>query len=323
LLAATAVLAATGSAARADGQTAESETYVQRGIELRRAGRNREALASFEKACELDPNPRAIAQAALAHQALGDWVEAEQGLESALTSADDPWIVKFRDVLEGALAIIRSHLGWLDVQTNVATGELVLDGGAAHYELPLAPRIRVLAKKLDFELRSPGRPPFQRTIDVAPGEEVHVAVALDAQAPAPLGPSPVAPAAPAPDVAPRSDSEGMQMRRLEGYVAIGVAVASAAAGIVAWRVRENQVAVFNDNSRCLLGTMTREQQCGAQARAANVALGAELGAFAIAGVGAGLGAWLLWPSAAPSNVRTARAVCAPWAGYGIACEGRF
>jgi hypothetical protein len=325
MVAAVLALVATGTPVRADGQADESETYVQRGIEMRRAGQNREALTWFEKARELDPTPRTAAQVALAHQALGDWVEAEQGLESALASAEDPWIARFRSVLEAALAVVRSHLGWLDVQANVEQGELLLDGGATRYPLPLSSRIRVLAKKIDVEVRSQGRVPVERTIEVAPGAQVQVVVALDAPPATGQEPSPVAAQAAvrAPEMSGPATSRGMDTKRLAGYAALGVAVVSAGAGIVAWRIRENEVAVFNSDSQCLMGTMIRGQQCGAHERTANIALGAEIGAFAVAGLGAGLGAWLLWPAATPTRDRTARVACGPWAGYGVTCEGRF
>ena len=77
-----------------------SEQYVQRGIDLRRSGRDAEALDAFERAYAIGPTPRISAQIGFAHQALGDWVVAEQGIEEALRAADDPWIVRYRDVLQ-------------------------------------------------------------------------------------------------------------------------------------------------------------------------------------------------------------------------------
>jgi hypothetical protein len=88
-------------------------------------------------------------------------------------------------------------------------------------------------------------------------------------------------------------------------------------------VRENEVAIYNDDGRCLIGTTTtREQQCGSRAQAANVALGVEIGAFATAGASAALGVWQLWRSSSHSSTM-ARLPCAPWAGLGMACGGRF
>jgi hypothetical protein len=317
--AAVVLVAATASAStgHADGPS-ESEQDVQRGIELRRLGKNREALSAFEEAYRLEPTIRAGAQIALAHQALGEWVEAERGLERALTSGDDPWITRYRDDLERALSTVRAHLGWLVVEANVAHGELVVDD-TSHHDLPSSEPVRVTAGPVSIEVRAPGFVPVRRAVDVGPGAQVHVALALESIPPAsPLADPapPQSPAAAPPDVA-RGAHSGMSV-----YVPLAAAVVLAGAGIVSWRVRENEVAIYNDDGRCLTGTMTREQQCGSQLQAANVALGIEVGAFATAGASAAFGVWQLWRSRARSAT-AARLPCAPWAGLGAVCGGRF
>jgi hypothetical protein len=103
---------------------------------------------------------------------------------------------------------------------------------------------------------------------------------------------------------------------------MAAAVVLAGAGVVSWRVRENEVAIYNDDSRCLTGTSTREQQCGSRAQVASVALGIEIGAFAAAGASAAFGVWQLWRSNARSET-LARLPCAPWASLGMTCGGRF
>jgi tetratricopeptide (TPR) repeat protein len=305
--------------ARADGST-ESEDCIQRGIALRRLGKNREALSAFEQAYGLEATPRAGAQIALAHQALGDWVDAERGLERALLSSQEPWIARYRDDLEHALAIVRAHLGWLDVEANVAHGEVIVDG-AWHHDLPLPEPVRVAAGSLAIEVRAPDFIPVRRAIDVAPGDRVHVVVALE--------PTPRSPPAPsvAPSLAESLPASSDQVRanarsRLGGYVPLAAAVVFAGASVVSWRVRENEVAIYNDDHLCLTRAMTRQQQCGSRAQAADIALAVEIGAFAAAGASAAFGAWRLWLSGtSPSTI--ARSSCAPWAGLGVVCEGRF
>lgn len=308
VVAAIIVITASAPPTRADTPS-ESESYVQRGINLRRLGKNREALDAFEQAYGLEPTPRAGAQIALAEQAEGDWVDAEPGLEQALRCDGDPWIARYRDALERALATVRTHLGWLDVEANVAHGELVVDNALRH-ALPSRGPLRVAAGSLEIEVRAPGFVPVRRAIAVAPGAHVHVIVALESMPPSASG-------APTADVA-RVDAHPWT----SAYVPIAAAVVLAGAGAVAWRVRENDVAIYNDDARCLAGSMTREQQCGGRAQIANVALAVEIGAFAAAGVGAALGGWRLWLSGA-SPSRVARSSCAPWSGLGVLCEGRF
>jgi tetratricopeptide (TPR) repeat protein len=318
-LAALVVTTATALPARAD-VSVESESYVQRGIGLRRLGNNREALAAFERAYALDPTPRAGAQIALAEQAMADWVDAEQGLERALRSGGDPWIARYRDALERALETVRAHLGWLDVEANVAHGEFVLDG-SSHHDLPSQGPVRVAAGSLEIEVRAPDLVPVRRAIDVAPGTQVHVVVALE----------PMPPISPSPAGAPtagQSQPESSHLARVNVHARVGdyaplaAGAVFAVAGVVAWRVRENDVAIYNDDARCLTGALTREQQCGGRAETANIALGVEIGAFTAAGASAALGVWRLWRSGA-SSPAIARSPCAPWAGAGVVCEGRF
>src|SRR5262245_2039922 len=80
---------------------------IANGIALRRQGKNAEALREFQRAYAADPSPRALAQIALAQQALGNWLAAESGLVSALSAAHDNWIVHNRAALAGALEIVR------------------------------------------------------------------------------------------------------------------------------------------------------------------------------------------------------------------------
>src|SRR5882757_6909692 len=71
---------------------ADDEALLRSGVELRRQGRNAEALAVFQEANGERPTPRAQAQIGLAHHALGQWVEAEIALEHALAIDTDAWI---------------------------------------------------------------------------------------------------------------------------------------------------------------------------------------------------------------------------------------
>lgn len=63
------------------------EIFIRKGVELRRKGRNQEALAEFQKAFfEVAHTPRAAAQLGLCEQSLGNWLRAHLHLSDALTS---------------------------------------------------------------------------------------------------------------------------------------------------------------------------------------------------------------------------------------------
>jgi hypothetical protein len=305
--------------AGADDPAAESEPHIQRGIELRRLGRNGEALVEFQRAYDVLPTPRARAQIALALQALGDWLGAEGWLEQALQEENDPWIEQYRGVLVGARATIRAHLGRLYVETNVKEGEVLVNGVLAH-SLPLSEPIRVNTGALEVVVQAPSFASAHRIVSVAADTDVHETFTL-----VPLAaPSP----SPRPSVAglgPRAaidSSDASPRSRWGGYVALGGAGALTVGGVVAWRVREDNVAVWNDDSRCLRpgSGETRGQQCGGYETAANVALGVEIAAYAAAAVSAGAGLWLLWPRRRPAPQSIA---CAPALGVAISCGGRF
>jgi hypothetical protein len=292
----------------------ESETHIQQGLELRRASRNGEALVEFQKAFALDPTPRARAQVALALQALGDWLGAERWLEEALRAQDDSWIREYRSILDGALATIQAHLGRLYVDVNVKEGEAFVNGVSVH-ALPTTDAIRVMAGDLDVEIRAPGYASSRRALTVAAGAEVHEAFTLEALPPAPSTPS----------SEPRLDSSTPPAKpksAVGGYVALGAAGVLTLGGVVAWRIRQTNVDIWNDDSRCLRSDtgQTRGQLCGGNLDAANIALGVEIGAFAAAAVSAGIGVWLLIPR---RSVQPAVVGCAPSGYLGIACSGRF
>jgi len=309
--------------AHADEPAPESETHIQRGLELRRLGRNGEALVEFQEAYALGPTPRSRAHVALALQALGDWLGAEVWLEQALQGQNDPWIEQYRGVLVGALGTIRAHLGRLYVDVNVQEGEILVDGVVVH-SLPFSEAIHVKAGALEVVVRAPGYASAHRAIDVAAEAELHERFTLE-----PLPPAPEHDTAPAAAATPggRRDIDGSEPASKGawgGYVALGTAGALAVGGVVAWRVREDNIAIWNDDSRCLqtdAGGENRGQQCGSYRTTASVALGFEIGAFAASAASAGVGVWLLWPRGRAS--RPGVAWCGPLGSLGLACEGRF
>src|SRR6185295_4814823 len=77
-----------------EGGSADDEVMLRRGVDLRRQGRDEEALEMFRAAFRLRATPRARAQMGLAGQALGHWVEAEADISAAIGAHDDPWIAR-------------------------------------------------------------------------------------------------------------------------------------------------------------------------------------------------------------------------------------
>lgn len=145
-----------------------ADELIDEGVRLRGRGDDARALELFEEAYRVEPSLRALAQRALAEQALGRWVDAEAHLMDAL-AGDDRWVASRREVLDEALVEIRSHLGRLIVEANVAEGELFADGHSIA-RLPLADAVRLPAGTVEIELRSPGHRSARRSVVIRANE---------------------------------------------------------------------------------------------------------------------------------------------------------
>jgi hypothetical protein len=148
--------------------SAQAESLIQRGIELRRQNRDAEALAEFTKAEEVWPSAKAKAQIALAEMALGRFESAEQKLEQTLSGASgDAWVNEHRATLNEALDKIRRHLGTLNV-SGQPRGASVQINGAVVCSIPCS--VHVQAGDVAVRAANPGFVPILRTIAVEAGQ---------------------------------------------------------------------------------------------------------------------------------------------------------
>ena len=169
LLGFTVIFALLGApAARAQTAASEADAAISKGVELRRQGKNEEALEQFQKAFRLAPTPRAKAQIGLAEQAIGRWADAERDLGEALAEAGDPWITRQRLVLSEAMNVIRQHVGGLTIKGEPAGAVVELDGEAVGV-IPLAER-HVTAGEVVVTVRAPGYVSVTRKVYVTSGQ---------------------------------------------------------------------------------------------------------------------------------------------------------
>jgi tetratricopeptide (TPR) repeat protein len=298
-----AVFLALAGAARAD----DAESLVRQGIELRKQGKDAEALERFRAARAIEPTPRAAAQVGLAEQALGRWLDAEEHLREALSAAGDPWIGKNREALEGALALVGKHLGWLEVTTDAPGAEIWIDG-ERRAALPLSAPLRVAAGTAVVEARAAGYEPVRRRVEVPPDGHVREAFALTKTRPAP---PPEAPRAPGPPAARPSLALPLGLLGAGGAIVAG----AVAAHVVALK----NAAEYNDDSRCFIKPLTRDERCGDQREAAQIGRGIAIGGYVIGGASLAVGTYFLIDRRSP---RQARIACAPSLG-GLGCWGVF
>lgn len=224
----------------------DAEALIARGIALREKGNDDEALALFKKAFAKSPSPRARAQVALAEQALGLWVAAERDLEACLVAEGDAWIAKNRAALDGALSVVRRHVGTLEVR-GTAGAELSLDGVRLG-TLPAPTPFRVEAGRRTLALRAKGFHPTVRTIEVRAGAVARETVTLvalpDEPAGAATGSAPQPPAHGSNEDLARGDPGRGQ--RLLGWAFAGTGAALLVTGGVGMLVRKSIVDDYND-----------------------------------------------------------------------------
>ena len=332
-------LATVSSRAHAQGSaTGDPEVLIQQGLELREKGDDGAALVQFRRAYDLVKSGRALAQVALAEQALGRWVDAEAHLTEAIGRADDAWIARQKTLLEQALGEIQNHLGSLEI-TGGRPGAEVLVNGQTAGRMPLAKPLRVPAGSVALELRATGYLPVQRTVIVAartlarePVILVPVAGSLS-EPPPQQGARPLTgiPAIGSPEEPVRAGSgSAWGWRRTTGWVLIAAGAAGIGTGVGFHIARESRAKAFNrDGCANPNGTVIGPAGCQATYDGIQSAGGIALAGYIGGAVLAGAGIVLLYthrggtddaPAARPSE---ALLVCGPGAGLGISCGARF
>lgn len=206
------VVLVTGVARPTLAQPAEDEVLLRAGVEHRRSGRDAEALDAFRRALAVRRTPRALAQVALAEQALSLWLEAEEHLDQALREDADPWIKQNRAALEGAARLVAGKLAWLSVRSNVSDATLLVGGRPAGVVSSQA-RVRAVAGQVVVELRRPSGAAESRSVLLVPAQEAQVSIDF------PPDKAPPAPAAPPPTAEPAGS-----LRGTVGIVAVGAGV---------------------------------------------------------------------------------------------------
>jgi len=315
------------SVARAE----DAEAIILKGLQLRTEGRDREALAEFQRAAALKETPRGTAQIGLAEQALGLWVDAEDHLKHAVEQDGDPWIQKNRRVLEDALSEVKSHLGTVEIWGTPEGAEVLL-GGKPIGKLPNA-RTRVPAADIQLLVRLGGYVDVSRVLQVPKRGHVRehvelvplpteparpVAAAAEpappahATAPPPASPPPAVEHTPPPPAPP----EPASWHRPVKWAAFGLGLAAVAGGgaeNVLAAVKANNFATSHctkDSQGHIAGGSSCEQLDRDQANATKLAIiGYSVGGALLV---TALVLHLTEPSSAPA--RTALAACTPTIG---------
>jgi len=329
---------------------ADAERLIRHGIELRRAHDEQAAVREFQKAYDLGRTPRAAGQLGLAEQALGRWEDAEQHVREALEADADPWVVRNRDALSGAMGVIQGHVGRVEVVGDPPGAEVLVNGRVAG-TLPLAQPVSVSAGEIDVELRAAGFQSAQRTLTIVAGQYQRIVLRLAKEVVAPVGavdhpPLPSAAPSPEPEAArpaafvsqpARAQDQGPStVRTAVKWSAAGLAVGSLAVGITFTLIERQNVAAFDSYKNCqnsngtavVWGTTIAMPLC--QPALDDYLLDTKLAIGGYIGAGVFAATWLILQLTEPSPAtRTgesalATPLCAPSSGQaGVACAWRF
>jgi hypothetical protein len=309
------VFFSTPASADPPANDAQAEALIRVGIDLRRDGRDDDALDAFRRANALHATPRGEAQIGLAEQSLGRWTDAASHLEAALSATTDAWIARHRAELEESLQVISAHLGWIAVTCDTPGAQLLVNGESAGSPAD-APPARLIEGPVDLEVRADGYDPWRRTVAVRAGERTRAFVALVPHAPPPPSPSPPPPetkkettparVAPAPFPWAAATSAALGVAGLSLGVAFGIEVFHAKAE------RDPHC----DGGRCDATGLALDDLARQDATVSSVALGVGV-------LGTAAAAWFFWRRTPRATVSLAVLPIASSSEWGIHLSGRF
>jgi hypothetical protein len=213
-----------------------ADDLIVRGLELRRAAKPGDALEMFQRAHALAPSPRTLGQMALVETSLQRWIDAEAHVMAALITPGNVWVRKNRMFLDQALVLCRRHIGELVVTgpngTDVAIDNMRLG------RLPFVHPARLAEGRAVLTANNPGFKNFSKTVTIAGGARVSVAIVLDPieqRAAVAVG-APVLLPDPAPSVSPVPiiAAEDIAARSWKTPAAVGLVAVGA--GLMAWGI---------------------------------------------------------------------------------------
>lgn len=167
-----------------------AEVLIREGVELRRAGRDADALDKFIQAYDLSHTPRAAAQLGLCQLATSNFVEAEGYLTEALAAGSDPWIARNREIIQESLEQARKELG-LVIVSGGPKGALVTVNGRVVGKLPAVKSAYAAVGLATVTASAPGYETKSQKVRVQAGGSSRVEIRLEAvSSPAASSPDP-------------------------------------------------------------------------------------------------------------------------------------
>ena len=256
------------------------DPQIEAGVQLRRERRDAEALEQFKQAYRRSGSSRALAQIALAEQALGRWIRAEKHLLRALNDKKDPWIERNRKALDSGLRTIQQRLVSLELDASVEGARVLVNGKTAG-TIPVSRSIRAVAGTVVVEVRAEGYWPMTRHLTLSGGtvaREFFTLVQRPSRSVDVTNESPPSTKDPRGDVLTR---EGPSPNLAPyGYSAMGLAAAAGGTGIALLLVRNGHANDYND---CIDNASSGSAGCRSFRDSANSTEVGMIASFAAAG----------------------------------------
>jgi tetratricopeptide (TPR) repeat protein len=289
------------------------ELLVQHGINLRRVGKDDQALRDFERALALDPSStRVRVHLAAAHQALGHWLEADRHLSEVLAREDDLYVQRHRATLERAREFVSLRLGMLDVIGEPAGAELFVNGRSIG-RLPTIEPERLPVGSYTLEATMPGYYSVNRPIIISGRGHLRESIHLGPRESDDLGAANTHVAA--------EDSFPNTPRWLTWTLA-GAGTAAAIGSVVAWSLREHHADRWN-SAACVEPARRRGEVCPGELEAGRDAERVGYVTTIAAGLLLGGAAASWWFEAPPAHSNEARIARCQLALGEVRCFGSF
>ena len=316
---------------------AGEDVLIKKGLELRQTRQDEAALQEFRRAWALAKSGRALAQIALAEQALGRWQEAETHLLDALKHEGESWIARNRSLLDQAMFEIQGHLGWIELPGEAKAGWVSINGKQVA-ALPLNGPLRAPAGSVALEVQAKGYLPILRVLVVPPRDLARepldfvpstlVAAPLPAPLPTslPLQPDNARTNETIPEPTRASTSK---TRPTIGAILGATAMVSLGTGIAFHVIREDRANAYNSLGCDRAPSEAKFQDCQSSYHRVTTANYLMIAGYAGAAVLSGAAVFLLFGGNTGGAGKTTSAAgefhlrCGPGAGPGLVCAGRF
>jgi hypothetical protein len=295
--------AASGTAEPA--YVADARKYFGDGSRSAQLGLFADALGAFEASSRLREHALTLYYVGYCQRMLGRWTLARAAFLRALDrdrAAQPPELTtEQRTAARNHLADVEKGVAHLDVVLPSTTGIFSVDEAPLEAN-PSEPTLLVAGTRTKGDGETPPGSEFSIILD--PGEHtlvfepsggptMSVVKTLASGSRAPLrfvSEQPAAPRVHAEGVA----APGSTPTRVLGWSLVGGGAVLVFEGIAAQLFAYQRASIYNDDSQCFYGNLTRRERCGAYRDDAALAQGLAIGTFAVGGTLLAVGAYSLW-----------------------------